>query len=298
MIARHLRNLWAHVFVGVTPAWALASIVIALTPVALVACYENTAPDTLLASTGAICTFNTECPAGQVCGAISGRCQRCTADAECNAKQLCGPEGLCIPECASDRDCTAGTCTNGQCVGGGPVGADTGGLGGLVNIPGLGGLFGGGTTTGGSSDTDGTGTTGDTGGIGIPTINIDDLPQNLRDWLTENGLVDESGNVSLPDIPENKPPESDTGDTGSTGDTGEIPDGPRGPRACPSANALNQIDPTVCRIRECLVCRCFGLEDSKCKLAQKITSETTCRNDLSAFNCPYDEPVETVGFQD
>jgi len=64
------------------------------------------------------CEDDTDCPAGQVCGA-DGRCEQCKAceaDSDCAADVPC-VEGCCdgLPSCRNDSDCDIGVCVKGKC---------------------------------------------------------------------------------------------------------------------------------------------------------------------------------------
>ena len=62
------------------------------------------------------CTSRADCPEGQICNIVAGRCvappETCTLDTDCPAGKVCAADGSCITGCANNDECEAGTFCN------------------------------------------------------------------------------------------------------------------------------------------------------------------------------------------
>lgn len=93
-------------------------------------------------SASASCSFDTDCPLGQVCGVadstcIVADCQFCTPDQICYRPTPDAPGSCSAPECSGDADCAEGSCRGGVCTTGGCVSNSDCGEGEICNLVGV-----------------------------------------------------------------------------------------------------------------------------------------------------------------
>ena len=194
----------------------------------------------------------------------------CVYNSDCDEGLVCGPlTGRCL-QCYSDTQCPGGQrcAPSGACEPECQEDADC---------------------DSGECNEDGSCADDDDATSGEEFNPIDELPQDVQDWLRENGYVDAEGNF--------KPPwDEGDDDGGSIPGSDSIPVGLPGSQTewmiCENSDDLNTIPADPCAVVVCWTCYCDGVDSRRCQSALELTEDDIddCRMQARNFHCTQPPP--------